>query len=112
MEIIFLLLALLIEVPYIDTATCEPKACQNGSYFLNDKCQCECYPNYTGDMCQIVLCNIDQPLLCSDLLIKDCSLSALSRHLLDADVWQDGSQRPVLCQSAGFEVPGGFEPSL
>jgi hypothetical protein len=80
------MLALLIEVPRIYTVTCEPKACQNGGHFLNDKCQCECYPNYTGDLCQIILCNIDEPLLCSDLLIKDCSLSALFNFC------------PILCQ--------------
>jgi len=82
-------LMFLLEINYINSlneSTCIPEICQNGGHFLKDKCQCECYPNYAGDLCQIILCNIDQPLLCSDLALKDCSITTLYDYC------------PILCQ--------------
>jgi len=92
MKIIFAFL-IFSYINALNDTNCAIKVCQNGGRFLNDKCQCECYPNYVGDLCQIILCNINQPLICSNLLIKDCSIPTLYNYC------------PILCQKCPQITP-------
>ena len=78
-----LLLVFLIKTTYSDIPiqkACTQKTCNNGGHFINDKCLCECYPNYSGDVCQNILCDVNPPLLCLDLSTKECLNSVALYH--------------------------------
>ena len=44
--------------------------CQNGGLFNNKTCACQCYPAYTGNICEFENCN-NEPAICSTEFSKD-----------------------------------------
>ena len=51
--------------------------CFNGGIFSYQQCKCQCYPTYTGNSCETLMCNL-QP--------NDCTKSFLSSQCIDASI--------------------------
>ena len=98
--LVFYFIALNVE---LNTACTTILACKNNGTFNNLACQCECFPNYNGDSCQNILCNIDEPTQCLTFNKGQCQVDIIKSYC------------PKLCEvcpPVTTKPPGTVLPSL
>ncbi len=49
--------------------------CSNGGVFNYDSCLCDCYPSYTGDRCERVLCDKEPDFCIPNVLNRLCEIN-------------------------------------
>lgn len=70
---------------------CPYKHC-HGGYFSNTTCSCLCYPNWSGDLCDQLVCNATlQPAVCSGYTSAHCNYQEIYEYC------------PILCGSCNNE---------
>lgn len=84
---------------------CPFKQCRGG-YFSNSTCSCLCYPNWSGELCDQLVCNSTrQPAACSNYTHSHCNYQEIYEYC------------PILCGSCNnnetnLDISAALQPPL
>jgi hypothetical protein len=72
---------------------CQLLSCQNNGIFNNNTCVCDCFPSYSGKMCENLNCKKPDPLSCKSYSAGYCMSTYISSYC------------PILCGKCSTAPP-------